>query len=142
MKLQDLYDLADEQNIEVIQYPMSKNGSLSVMSQNGSCYIGMDERIQDGSAEERVHLSHELGHCITGSFYNVYSALDVRQKHENQADKWAIKALIPQDALNAAVENGYTEIWELAELFDVTYEFMQKAVCYYTHGNLAVQMYF
>ena len=142
MQLQDLYDLATEQNIAVIPYPMSKNGSMSVMSQSGCCYIGMDRRIQDGSVEERVHLSHELGHCMTGSFYNVYATIDNRQKHENQADKWAIKALVPQDALDAAVANGYTEIWELAEFFGVTYEFMQKAVCYYTHGNLAVKMYF
>lgn len=142
MELQDLYDLAREQNIEVIQYPMSKNGSMSVMSQSGSCYIGMDRRIQDGSVEERVHLSHELGHCMTGSFYNVYATLDNRQKHENKADKWAIQALVPKDELDVAVANGYTEIWDLAEFFGVTYEFMQKAVCYYTYGNLAVKMYF
>ena len=122
MQLQDLYDLANEQNIEVIQYPLSKNGSMSVMSQSGKCYIGMDRRIQDNSVEERVHLSHELGHCMTGSFYNVYATIDHRQKHENQADKWAIKALVPQDALDAAVANGYTEIWELADFFGVTYE--------------------
>lgn len=142
MELQDLYDFAQKQNIEVLKYPMQSNGSMSIMSQSGACYIGMDESVQDGSTEERVHLSHELGHCVTGSFYNIYATLDNRQKHENQADKWAIKALIPLEDLNEAVDKGYTEIWELAEYFNVTYEFMQKAVCYYTHGNLAVNMYF
>lgn len=142
MELQDLYDFAKKQNIEVLKYPMQSNGSMSIMSQSGACYIGMDESVQDGSTEERVHLSHELGHCVTGSFYNIYATLDNRQKHENQADKWAIKALIPLEDLNEAVDKGYTEIWELAEYFNVTYEFMQKAVCYYTHGNLAVNMYF
>ena len=142
MELQDLYDFAKEQNIEVIQYPMRRNGSMSVMSQGGACYIGMDDCVRDGGAEERVHLSHELGHCMTGSFYNVYAALDRRQKHENKADKWAVQKLVPLEELNNAAKNGYREVWELAEFFNVTYEFMQKAICYYTHGNLAVNMYF
>ena len=142
MNIQDLYDLANEQNIEVIQYPMQENGSMSVMSGNGLCYIGMDERIQDGGVQERVHLSHELGHCMTGSFYNVYATIDNRQRHENRADKWAIQRLISRDDLDDAVANGLSEIWELAEFFGVTEEFMKKAVCYYTYGNVAVELYF
>ena len=142
MQLQDLYDLATEQNIEVIQYPMRENGSMSIMSPSGLCYIGMDESIQDGGVQERVHLSHELGHCITGSFYNIHAAIDNRQRHENRADKWAIKRLISQDDLDNAVANGLTEIWELAEFFGVTEEFMKKAVCYYIYGNVAAELYF
>ena len=142
MDIQDLYDIAHEQNIEVIQYPMRENGSMSIMSPNGLCYIGVDESIRDGGVQERVHLSHELGHCITGSFYNIYAAIDNRQRHENRADKWAIKRLISQDDLDNAVANGLTEIWELAEFFGVTEEFMKKAVCYYIYGNVAAELYF
>lgn len=142
MEVQALYDFAKEQNIEVLQYPMSENGSMSVMLNDGTCYIGIDRETQDGGAQERVHLCHEIGHCVTGSFYNIHAAIDYRQRHENKADKWAIQKLIPLDALDEAVANGYTEIWELAEFFGVTYEFMQKAVCYYVHGNLATNLYF
>lgn len=142
MNIQDLYDIANEQNIEVIQYPMRENGSMSIMTQNGLCYIGMDESIQDGGVQERVHLSHELGHCITGSFYNIHAAIDNRQRHENRADKWAIQHLISQDDLDNAVANGLTEIWELAEFFGVTEELMKKAVCYYIYGNVAAELYF
>lgn len=142
MEILDLYDLAKQQNIEVLQFPMEKNGSMSIMADDGSCYIGMDESVQDGNVQERVHLGHELGHCITGSFYNIYAAIDHRQRHENRADKWAVKHLIPVDDLDDAVANGCTEIWELAEHFGVTEQFMQKAVCYYVHGNLATELYF
>ena len=142
MEILDLYDLAKQQNIEVLQFPMEKNGSMSIMADDGSCYIGMDESVQDGNVQERVHLGHELGHCITGSFYNIYAAIDHRQRHENRADKWAVKHLIPVDDLDDAVANGCTELWELAERFGVTEQFMQKAVCYYVHGNLATELYF
>ena len=142
MEILALYDLAKQQNIEVIQYPMKENGSMSIMLEDGSCYIGMDKSVQDGSVEERVHLSHELGHCLTGSFYNINTAVDSRQRHENKADKWAVQKLIPVDDLDYAVGNGCTELWELAELFGVTEQFMRKAVCYYVHGNLATELYF
>ncbi len=131
MKLLDLYLFAEQQNIEVLTYPMKENGSMSIMETDGSCFVGMDESVQDGSLQEQVHLAHELGHCATGSFYNRYSPHDLRQKHERKADKWAIRQLVPEDELSEAVCAGITELWDLAELFDVTAEFMHKAVCYY-----------
>lgn len=142
MELQSLYTLAQQQNIEVLTFPMPKNGSMSVMDDNGSCAIGMDPGVLDGNVRERVHLSHELGHCITGSFYNIHAAVDSRRRHENRADKWAVKALIPVKELDEAVADGCTEYWALAEKFGVTEEFIRKAVCLYVHGNLATELYF
>ena len=142
MDILSLYSLAEQQNIEVLQYPLKENGSMSIMADNGSCYIGMDKSVQDGNVQERVHLGHELGHCLTGSFYNIHTAVDSRQRHENRADKWAVKKLIPVRELDQAVADGHTEIWELAEYFGVTEDFIRKAVCYYVHGNLATELYF
>ena len=112
---------------------MPQTGSLSVMLEGGRCFVGLDRSVCDGATQERVHLSHELGHCLTGSFYNRYAAVDSRRRHENRADKWAVEALIPMDDLDEAVA---------AERFQVTEEFMRKTVCYYVHGNLAAELYF
>lgn len=142
MDTEDLYHLARKENIEVISFPMAENGSMSILREDGLCFIGMDASVQDGGIQERVHLSHELGHCITGSFYNRYAAIDCRQRHENRADKWAIEQLITVDALDEAIADGCTEVWELAERFEVTEDFVKKAVCYHVHGNLATQLYF
>ena len=142
MELRTLYEYAEKQNIAVLQFPMRNNGSMSVMTDDGTCYIGIDDSIRDGGVQERVHLGHELGHCATGSFYSIHTAVDSRQRHENKADKWAVKKLVPVSALDAAVANGCTEIWELAEHFGVTEDFIRKAVCYYVHGNLATELYF
>ncbi len=142
MEIRALYDFAREQNIEVMTFPMPQNGSMSVMLDNGDCCIGMDESILDGDTQERVHLIHELGHCATGSFYNIHTAVDCRQRHENRADKWAVTKLIPVEELDDAVAHGCTEIWELAERFGVTEDFVRKAVCLYVHGNVAAELYF
>lgn len=142
MEISTLYDFAKQQNIEVIPFPMAETGSMSIMEDDGSCFIGMDASVQDGGIRERVHLSHELGHCVTGSFYSIHTAIDCRQRHENRADKWAVQNLIPVDDLDDAVAHGCTELWELAERFEVTEEFVRKAVCYYVHGNMATELYF
>lgn len=142
MDTAQLYTLAQQQNIPILTYPMPHSGSMSVMTPEGSCYIGMDASVRGDSTTERVHLAHELGHCCTGSFYNMYAKADNRRRHENRADKWAIRQLIPVDALDDAIANGDTQLWELAERFGVTEDLIRKAVCYYVHGNLATELYF
>lgn len=142
VEIPELYRLAGKENIAVLRYPMAENGSVSVQLPDGAQYIGMDDAVADGGPRERVHLSHELGHCLTGSFYSVDTAVDCRQRHENRADKWAIRHLIPVEQLDDAVASGCTELWELAERFGVTESLMRKAVCLYVHGNVAQELYF
>lgn len=137
-----LYQCAEKQNIEVLSFSLPETSSMSIMTDNGSCYIGIDDSKRSDEATERVHLAHELGHCVTGAFYNRHSTADLRQKQENRADKWAIRKLIPIKKLDAAVADGHTELWDLAEYFGVTEDYMRKAVCLYTHGNLAAELYF
>ena len=142
MEIRSLYDLARQQNIGVWDFPLPETGSMSVMTDSGACFIGMDETVKDGGVQERVHLSHELGHCITGSFYNIHAAIDCRQRHENRANKWAVQALIPVEELDDAIAEGCTEVWELAERFQVTEDLIRKAVCLYVNGNMAAEFYF
>ena len=92
--------------------------------------------------EETTIALHEFAHCATHSFYNAYSPINCRQKQENTADKYAILRYLPKHELECAASQGYRELWSLAEYFGVTEEFMKKAVCYYTNGNLAVDLYF
>lgn len=142
MGIRELYDLAKGEDIEILVFPLPKTGSMSVMGESGACWVGMDPALRDGGRQERVHLGHELGHCVTGSFYNRYAAVDCRRRHENRADKWAVEKLIPVDDLDDAVAEGCTEVWQLAERFGVTEDFIRKAVCWYVHGNMATELYF
>ena len=136
----DLYAYAERRNIDVDWIPMRRATSLSVPL--GDSYaIALDPWKLGTLAQETVCLAHELGHCETGSFYNRYAALDVRQQHENRADKWAIRRLVPAEELDAAMADGCDTIPALADRFGVTEPFMRKAVCWYAHGNLAVEMY-
>lgn len=140
--LLELYCMADENGITVDCFELGKREALSFMDTDGECYIAMDPFKLQSTQDERMKLAHEMGHCCTGSFYNQYAACDIRKKHENCADKWAIEELIPEEELDDAVADGYTDIFSLAEHFEVSEDFMRMAVCWYTHGNLAVDLYF
>ena len=140
--LQEIYRIAEQKNIVVDRFALFRREALSIMDEDGNCFIAIDPNKIQNTSDERTKLAHELGHCATGAFYNEHSYFDVRQRHENRADKWAVKKLIPVDQLDDAIAHGCTEIWELAERFGVTEDFIRKAVCYYVHGNVATELYF
>lgn len=140
--LLQLYQEAEDAGIDVIWMPLRVDQSMAIRFVDGSCAIGIDPWKMESIAKEKVSMGHELGHCKTDSFYNRYAKLDIRKKHENRADKWAIKRLIPPKELQEAIGDGHTEIWDLAEYFGVTEDFMRKAVCWYTYGNLSTELYF
>ena len=63
MEIAALYDFARQQNIEVLPFSMPENGSMSIMMDNGSCIIGMDDsnrrdliRMLRGDPEGKVSL--------------------------------------------------------------------------------------
>ncbi len=132
----DLYALADQLGIVVLSFPLPDCESISLESDD-NYYIGIDDMQLDSSKEERVHMAHELGHCVTGSFYNEYSPVDNRGKCEATADRWALKKLINKDELLKQLKNGM-EVWDLAEYFNVTEDFIRKAYHLYFEVQMAV----
>lgn len=137
MKSTELYNLAEQKDIIVINGKLSKSPAMSICD-NGDCAIVIDDKQIESQADETVKLAHELGHCIKGAFYNKYSQFDLISRHEYRADSWAIKKLIPKDELIETFEDGITEIWELAEHFEVTEEFMIKACEFYGFYHRAI----
>ena len=135
-----LYQEAEARRIPLFLRALPQTGSLSLLSASGQCYIALDPSLSD--TQQRVRLAHELGHCETGSFYNRYSPYDLRERCEHRADRAASERLIPEQELDEAVALGNTQLWQLADWFGVDEPFMRKAVCLYTHGNLATELYF
>ena len=129
MTLITLYDLAQTDNIPVFSFDMKVCESISILKE-GNCYIAIDPFKIRSIPDEKVKLAHELGHCETGAFYNQYAVCDIRAKHEKRADKWAIKKLIPEDELKEA-RKCCSNRWELSQHFEVTEDFMQKALDFY-----------
>lgn len=127
----ELLSIAGENDIGVEYANIPLNGSLSIRFDDGSSAVALDYGLERRLSEAKVHAAHEIGHCITGSFYNFYAPLDVRGKHERRADAWAIRQLMPWPEVWEAIRHGYTTAYELAEWFNVTEEFAEKAMRLY-----------
>ncbi len=134
--IEKLFDIAEENNIDIDYFKMRKVSSLSVPGA-----IAIDTRKLTGTQDTNVHLAHELGHCMTGSFYNIYCKYDIKSRHEYRADKWAITTLIPFNRLLEALESGITETWQLAEHFNVTGTFIDKTISFYEHKLLELKLH-
>ncbi len=142
-----LYDWLDQQGVFVFDrgLPFSnKNTRAATIQLDNKATTGifLDKSQIGGAADEYSTLLHESGHYATGATHKLSSSLDLIEKHEYKADKWAVKNLLTESDLDEAVAEGNTELWQLAEYFGVTEDLMKKAVCYYTYGNLAADLYF
>lgn len=104
--------------------------------------IFLDKQRLKTVPEEKSALLHEGGHYATGATHEVCSKFDLVEKHEYKADKWAVERALTADELDEAVAAGHTELWDLADYFGLTEDLMKKAVCWYTYGNLATELYF
>ena len=131
MTLTELYDISESENVPVYSFQMNECESISVL-QDGNCFVAIDPMKLQSETEEKEKLSHELGPCATGAFYNRYAACDIREKHERRANIWSIKKLIPKDELLKALDDCFcANRFELAEHFGVSEDFMQMALDYY-----------
>ncbi len=124
-------------------YDWDLQGCQAATIRLGTHYgIFLDLHAIETRAEELVDVAHEGGHFSTGATHKLSSPYDLVEKHEVKAWKWAVDRLIPAEALDEAVAQGYTTIYDLADYFGVTEDFMKRAVCLHTYGNVAADLYF
>lgn len=129
--LDKLYRIAQAEDILIAEDSLKSATAVSVMDEEGNCLIGLNSDKLVSEGDKAVVLAHELGHCIKGAFYNRYSALDLRSRHEYRADRWACEQLVSREDLVCAIRRGNTEIWQLAEHFGIPQSYMEKIVKHY-----------
>ena len=137
-KLDRLYDLANENNIPIDRSCPDNIMSVSFKLPNELKIIGIREKYKQKQETDLELMAHEMGHCMTDSFYDPYSPLDLRGKHEYKANWWAIKKVIPFKDLCKAIKGGYREYWELAEYFGVSENFIHKTIELYRQKGKTV----
>lgn len=127
-----LLKFAKEKNIQIDFFPMSKVKACSIPYS-----IALNPNNIKNHQELKECLAHELGHQATGSFYKLNSKFETRARMEERSIRWAVQMLIPAEDLKKAFKKGYTEIWQLAEYFDVSESFIKDTVrIHKLKGNL------
>jgi hypothetical protein len=89
--LNTLYKHAEPEGIEIDGFHTRKLPSVSFPEG----WIAIDTRKMHTKTEEKATLAHEIGHCETGSFYNIHSPCDIKAHHKWRANKRSYEILVP-----------------------------------------------
>ena len=131
MTYDDFLTYAENKGISVDTLSGISNRALAV-NISGVKGICLNADIET-EAERKACLAHEIGHCVTDSFYSVKTPLVTRGKLEHIADKWAIPRLVPLRKLRYAVRKlRLHNAYELAEYFAVPEDVINRAYNFYS----------
>ena len=133
MELNKLYDIANKENIPVIDFKMKNKAIIGCI--DDSYTIGLNYSNIDNSSEEKTILAEELGHYFTSSLYDSNSSLETIGRKEFKSRKWAFKVLAPYKKLKELYEEGCRYTCEFAEELGVTEDLIERAYNYYKEGN-------
>lgn len=134
-KLDTLYQDAKDEDIFVLTGPLKREESM-IFEHKGDVAIVLNSGSIETRKYERYLMAHEMAHYHTGTYYTLYSSLQLRSQMEYRADTWMVCDLVPIDDLKEAVRQEYTEIWELADYFDVPEKVIRRAVEIYQNKGL------
>ena len=103
MKLDKLYDIAENENIKIYDYCIDEDINGIFLNYDKLNAIALN---CDNSLQEKCVLSEELGHYYMDATYN-YANVDkiTYDKQEYRAKKWSYYVLIPFDNLRRAILN-------------------------------------
>ncbi|WP_099205620.1 ImmA/IrrE family metallo-endopeptidase [Scatolibacter rhodanostii] len=130
VELNTIFADMEAEKVSLFPYEVGEEKSVT-LEMNNQYAIFLDTFRVKTVTETKWILAHELGHCATGCTHKVSSSLDLVEKHEYKANRWAIERYIPFEKLSVAIQEGYAEKWQLAEYFDMPESFIEKALNYY-----------
>ncbi len=135
IKLETIYSDFKQNNYDIF-YDNIGFASAVTISLNKSDYgIFIDKSYETKERELKEILMHEYGHCKTGTLYKFDTDKLTIERCERCADRTAIERYLPYEELCDAMKNGYREVYELAEHFEITEDFIKKALFHYTNNK-------
>lgn len=130
-ELSDFYTYCDQHQIDVFVYPNAPRPGITI--RDGGYYaIFLDFRKIRSARLLKGICCHELGHAATGALHKVCSPFELVERSEYRANRWAAEHFLTADEFRDAFASGYTELWQLAEYFDLPEEDVRNALVYWT----------
>ena len=78
---------------------------------------------------------HELGHVATGALHKVDSPFELAERSEYRAIRWAAENYLTAEAFQEAFDEGFTELWQLSEYFELPEADIRAALRYWTDSR-------
>ncbi|WP_142413105.1 ImmA/IrrE family metallo-endopeptidase [Hathewaya massiliensis] len=126
-----LFDIVEKENIQIeyVKLPKDIQG-IYYKAENLPPIIGINRNIINNAPLFKTILAEEIGHHFTtfgdttAECFSYIEKLLITKK-ENLALKWATDLLIPTPFLVQAIQDNISTIYDLAEFFCVTEDFIR-----------------
>ena len=129
-ELSDFYDYCKEHDVDVIPYDGCPQPAATI--RDGGFYaIFLDFTQIRSTRLLRGICCHEMGHAATGAVHKVDSPYELAARSEYRANRWSAQHFMTEAAFREAFTAGYTELWQLAEYFDLPERDIQQALNYW-----------
>ncbi len=130
-ELSDFYGFCKANQVDVIPFAGCPCPGATI--RDGSYYAVFLDFTQIRSTRLlRGVCYHELGHAATGALHKIDSPFELVERNEYRANRWSAQQYLTQEAFREAFANGYTELWQLAEYFDLPEADIQSALTYWS----------
>jgi len=129
-EISDFYDYCKNNSIDVIPYAGCPQPGATIRDSN--CYaVFMDFTKITSTRLLRGVCYHELGHVATGALHKIDSPFELAERSEYRANRWSAEQYLTAEDFRAAFADGYTELWQLSEYFDLPEADIQAALTYW-----------
>ncbi len=130
-EISDFYDYCKQNKVDVIPFIGCPQPGATVRDQ-GYLAVFLDFSKIRSTRLLRGVCYHELGHAATGALHKVDSPYELVGRSEYRANRWAAQHYLTAEDFRCAFRDGCTELWQLAEYFDLPEKDIQKALTYWT----------
>ena len=130
-ELSHFYDYCQKNNVEIIPFDgMPAEGLTMRIREDYAIFLDFS-KIRSTRLLKGI-CYHETGHSATGALHKVYSPFETVERSEYRANRWAAEHYLPVEDFREAFAAGYTELWQLAEYFDLPQQDIKNALTYWT----------
>lgn len=130
-ELSHFYDYCKKNRVDIIPYLGIPQPGATI--RDGSYYaVFLDfSKIMTTRLLKGV-CCHELGHLATGALHRVDSPYELVERSEYRANRYMAQNFLTKEAFLDAFHAGYTELWQLAEYFDLPEQDIKNALTYWS----------
>ena len=130
-EISDFYDYCTRHNVAVIPFDRCPQPAATIRDQDDYAVFLDFSKIRSTRLFRGV-CYHELGHLATGALHKVDSPYELIARNEHRAKRWCAEHFLTEEAFRQAFAQGYTELWQLSEYFDLPESDIHSALHYWT----------
>ena len=130
-ELAHFYDYCKVNRVDVIPYNGVPQPGATVRD-GQFCAVFLDFTKITSTRLLRGVSCHELGHIATGALHKVDSPYELVERSEYRANRYMAQRFLRESDFREAFAAGYTELWQLAEYFDLPEQDIKNALTYWS----------